>query len=81
MLSRSLQSIAVLRQFDELPVTAGGDVVLFFWLRDVMTCIVGTDNMVTSGMVFPTFNKVELDAFHRNLMRRIIRTSNGFFPI
>jgi len=81
MMTRPLHGPAVLGQLDDLPVRAGGDVVLLLWLGHVVAGIVGADNVVTSGVVLAALDQVPLDPLHGDLVGRVVWTGNGFLPL
>ena len=47
--------------------------VLLLWFRNMMTCIVRTDDVVSVGMISATFDEVELNSVHGYLMSRVVR--------
>jgi len=81
MMTWPVHGPAVLGQLHDLPVRAGGDVVLLLWLGHVVAGIVGADNVVTSWVVLAALDQVPLDPLHGDLMGRIVWTCNGFLPL
>ena len=63
-----------------LPVRAGGDVVLLLWLGHVVAGVVGADHVVTGGVVLAALDQVELDPLHGDLVGRIVRAGDSLLP-
>jgi len=72
---------AVLRKLHNLPVCAGGDVILLLGLGHVVAGIVGTDHVVTGGMVLAALHQVPLDPLHGDLVGRVVGTGDGLLPV
>ena len=60
-------------QFNQFSIRTTTDMVLLLWFRNMMTCIVRTDDVVSVGMISATFDEVELNSVHGYLMSRVVR--------
>merc|ERR1719365_499155 len=73
MLTWFVHCPGIFGQFDQFSIRTTTNMVLLLWFRNMMTCIVRTDDMVSVGMISATFDEGKLNTIHGYLMSRVVR--------